>query len=288
MIGYGSLLSGYGMLAERRGGGSKLIAREAFPVTLHNARRGLAKPSSHGSYLAMDLEPLSADRPITANSEPDCNGLGALGLVFDREWAPLIARREEYDPAKFVELIELSDRARKPLGEFLLEIAERTGFNLLAYRCALRELLGYTSHGYIFHPVPLRDGRVAVAAIGSGYDGSGDPAIRSKRSEYGMDRLLALSEALCVTSLDLDRDGQIGYFIECLLGGFHGLAVADLLAGLEAANELGEALLRQIALAVPVERALFMKATSLDEPGYRRAFGGSPYPALAAFFAGSK
>ena len=27
VIGYGSLLSGYGLLAERRGGGSKLVAR---------------------------------------------------------------------------------------------------------------------------------------------------------------------------------------------------------------------------------------------------------------------
>ena len=50
VIGYGSLLSGYGMLAERRGGKSRLIACDAFPVRLLNARRGLAKPSSHGHY----------------------------------------------------------------------------------------------------------------------------------------------------------------------------------------------------------------------------------------------
>ena len=38
VIGYGSLLSGYGLLAERRGGGSRLIARDAFAVRLRNAR----------------------------------------------------------------------------------------------------------------------------------------------------------------------------------------------------------------------------------------------------------
>jgi hypothetical protein len=289
MIGYGSLLSGYGMLAERRGGGSKLVAREAFPVILGNARRGLAKPSSHGRYLAMDLEPICKDEPITADCEGDGHrdGLGALGLVFDREWAPLIARREEYCPQKFLELIDLADRAGKPLGEFLLEIAERCGFNLLAYRCALRAMLGYTSHGYIFHPLPLRDGRVAVAAVGSGYDGSGDPAVRSKRHEYGMDRLLNLSEALGVTSLDLDRDGQIGYFIECVLGGLHGLAVADLIAGLESASELGSNVVRRIAATLPLERALFMKATSLDEIGYRRVFGAELHPGLESFFSGA-
>jgi len=68
VVGYGSLLSGYGMLAERRGGGSKLVARDAFPVSLRNARRGLAKPSSHGNYLAMDLEPTRPNQPITARA----------------------------------------------------------------------------------------------------------------------------------------------------------------------------------------------------------------------------
>ena len=48
VIGYGSLLSGYGLLAERRGGGSKLIARDAFAVRLSNARRGFAKVGEYG------------------------------------------------------------------------------------------------------------------------------------------------------------------------------------------------------------------------------------------------
>src|SRR5271167_451026 len=145
VIGYGSLLSGYGMLAERRGGRSRLVARDAFPVRLTNARRGLAKPSSHGHYLAMDLEPVRRGEPIVARAGVDgAEGIGAVGLVFDREWAPLIARREEYDPAMFVELIARADAAGAPLGEFLLEIAQRTEFDLLAYRVELRKLLGYT------------------------------------------------------------------------------------------------------------------------------------------------
>src|SRR5215467_14222163 len=217
VIGYGSLLSGYGMLAHRRGGGSKLVARDAFPVTLQNARRGLAKPSSHGSYLAMDLEPLDSNQPIVGDAAGNGeDGIGALGIVFDRQWAEPLARREEYDPAKFLELLDFADRARKPLGEFLLQIAERTRFNLLAYRCALREMLNYTSNGYIFHPVPFRDGRVAIAAIGSGFEGSGDPEVRSKRNEFGMDRLLGLAEAMKITTLTLDHVGQLGYFVECV------------------------------------------------------------------------
>src|SRR5258708_26617738 len=176
MIAYGSLLSGYGILAERRGSASpsRLTARDAFPLTLTNARRGLAKPSSHGHYLAMDLEPVLAHESIVAfaTNGKDVEGIGVLGLEFDRAWAPKIARREEYDPAKFVELITLADRAGQSLGAFLLAIAERTRFNLLAYRTALRAMLDYTSEGYIFHPIPLCDGRGGVAPIGSRYEGT--------------------------------------------------------------------------------------------------------------------
>jgi hypothetical protein len=276
------------MLAERRGGGSKLIARDAFPVSLRNARRGLAKPSSHGSYLAMDLEPELPDNPITARAGRDRTKgeIGALGLVFDREWAPLISRREEYDPAKFLELIELADRSGLPLGEFLLAIAERTRFNLLAYRSALRELVGYTSHGYIFHPVPLEDGRVAIAAIGSGYEGSGDPAVRSKRHEFGMDRLLALHEALIVKTLQLDRDGQVGYFSECVLGGMHGVGVVDLVAGLQLMPELHTEVAQRVGAVLSDERNRFMRATSLDESRYRDAFG-EPDPCLESLIVGT-
>ena len=282
VIGYGSLLSGYGMLAERRGGKSRLVARDAFPVRLLNARRGLAKPSSHGHYLAMDLEPIDRALPISARAADGADGgIGALGLVFDRQWAPLISRREEYDEHKFMALIELADRAGEPLGEYLLAIARRNRWNLLAYRRALYELLGYTSEGYIFHPIPLADGRVAVAAIGSGFEGSGDAAVRSKRNEYGMDRLLTLAEALRVETFELDRDGQVGYYVECLLGGLHGLEIADLFRDLE--GDLAHALHPRFHQVVPGERERFMRATSLDEGRYRGTFGDAPHVGLRSF-----
>src|SRR5229473_825181 len=118
MVGYGSLLSGHGLLGLRRGGKSVLRPRDAFPLMLTNARRGLAKPSSHGESMAS---------------------------------------REEYSPSRFLQLLEICDRAGKPLGEFLLGIAQRVRFDLLAYRTELFEILGYSSPGYIFHPLPLDD-----------------------------------------------------------------------------------------------------------------------------------
>ena len=87
VIGYGSLLSGYGLLAERRGGGSKLIARDAFAVRLSNARRGFAKPSSHGHYLAMDLEPMRRGEPIVAHAEFDDQTKSAQAPAGSAQWA---------------------------------------------------------------------------------------------------------------------------------------------------------------------------------------------------------
>lgn len=293
MIGYGSLLSGYGILAERRGGASRLIARDAFAVTLGNARRGFAKPSTHGHYLAMDLEPIHRGEPIVARAAVNSNGkqvngaraaadeIGAVGLQFDREWAPLIARREEYSPEKFLELIDLADAAGATLGDFLLDIARRTDFDLLAYRSELRRMLDYTSPGYIFHPVPLEDGRIAIAAIGSGYEGSGDPAVRSKRNELGMDRLLTMREAMEITRFTLDRDGQTGYFAECVLGGIHGIAVNDLIPELELETDWGRALLRRLTHVAPGEPARFLTATSLESARYDIQFTGMADPALA-------
>jgi len=276
VIGYGSLLSGYGLLAARRGGRSKLVALDAEPALILNARRGLAKPSSHGNYLAMDIEPRDARLPMTARAgfvAHDGAGLGALLLTFDRSAAPLIARREEYDPDVFVRLVDLADRAGLPLGEYLLGFAREADFNLLAYRRTLRRLLGYTSPGYVFHPMPLEDGRVAIIAIGSGYEGSGDPDVISARRRHGIDRLHSFASALEVTSLDLDRAGQIGYFAECLLGGVHGLPMADLMAGFDPAAPWASELAQRVAEVMHEEAEHFVGATSLAADRYRERFG---------------
>ena len=271
VVGYGSLLSGYGLLAERRGGASRLVARDAHPIAIHNARRGLAKPSSHGSYLAMDIEPVDRGVPIKASSAADNGGIGGLLLTFDREFAPLIARREEYDPDAFERLIGIAERAGKPLGEFLMEIARETNFDLLAYRIALRTMLGYTSPGYIFHPIEIDDGRVAIIAIGSGFDGSGDPAIVSRRQQYKMDRLLSLDESLRTELPGFDRAGQIGYYAECLLGGLHGVDVGDLASGFDARCGLG-ARPRGASWADRGRRARAVSRSDLDRCGaVRRA-----------------
>jgi hypothetical protein len=273
VAGYGSLQSGHGLLTVRRNGKSRLVALEAFPLAIRNARRGLAKPTAHGRYLAMDLEPVDGHAPIAGriSLEPSAGQIGALGLVFERRWAEQLALREEYDPGRFLELIAMADRAGMPLGEFLLEIAAAVDYDLLAYRTALNRLLGYTSHGYIFHPLPLDDGRVAIVAIGSGFNGSGDPAVESRRAAAGIDRLMSLEEALKFTRLEIEPAGQLGYFLECILGGAHGLFVGDLLAELNGATV---ALAQLLAQVFDDEHRHFLDATALTAARYRQIFGG--------------
>jgi hypothetical protein len=272
IVGYGSLLSGYGLLAERRGGKSRLVARDVERVSIRNARRGLAKPSSHGSYLAMDIEPVDRSVAISASLAKDAGAIGGLLLTFDRECAPLIARREEYDPDAFERLIRLADRAELSLGEYLMEIASGTNFDLLAYRISLRTMLNYTSPGYIFHPVQVDDGRIAIIAIGSGFDGSGDSRIASRRQELGMDRLLSLEEAIGLALPDFDRAGQIGYYAECLLGGLHGIAVGDLADRFDPGADWGRELAEHFGQVAAGERARFIEATSLDHARYEERF----------------
>ncbi|MGC1398152.1 hypothetical protein [Candidatus Binatus sp.] len=280
LVGYGSLLSGYGLLAERRGGVSRLIARDAVPVSIHNARRGLAKPSSHGRYLAMDIEPVARTASITASIAAGDIGIGGLLLTFDREYAPLIARREEYDPDSFVRLIGLADRAGKPIGEFLLEIDRGANCDLLAYRIALRTILDYTSPGYIFHPVEIDDGRIAIIAIGSGFDGSGDPAIVSRRRQYKMDRLLSLDESMRTEIPGFDRAGQIGYYAECVLGGLHGLNVGDLAPQFDETAGWARELAEHLRSLAACERERFIAATSLDAARYGERFSSRRTPNL--------
>jgi hypothetical protein len=282
VVGYGSLLSGYGLLAERRGGASRLIALDAQRVSIHNARRGLAKPSSHGTYLAMDVEPIDRGVPISASSNAIDGGIGGLLLTFDREYAPLIARREEYDPDAFVQLMGLADRADKPLGEFLMEIASGTNFDLLAYRIALRTMLDYTSPGYIFHPVEIDDGRIAIVAIGSGFDGSGDPNVVSRRRQYKMDRLLSLDESMRAEIPGFDRAGQIGYYAECLLGGLHGVDVGDLAAGFDASASWARELATHLGPIAAGERERFLEATSIDAERYEALFSTRHISALTS------
>lgn len=226
----------------------------------------------------MDIEPVDCAAPISASTELDIAGIGGLLLSFDREYAPMIARREDYDPDAFERLIGLADRAGQALGEYLMEIASGTNFDLLAYRIALRSMLDYTSPGYIFHPIEIDGGRIAIIAIGSGFEGSGDPGIVSLRRQFGMDRLLSIEESIRAGIPAFDRAGQIGYCAECMLGGLHGLAVGDLAPRFDPDDGLIRELAAHLGPIAAGERDRFIEATSLDAARYRDRFSTALAP----------
>ncbi len=230
----------------------------------------------------MDIEPVNRAAPISASKELDGAGIGGLLLSFDRTDARKIAQREDYKADAFERLISLADRAGMPLGEYLMEVASATNFDLLAYRSALRATLDYTSPGYIFHPVAIDDGRVAITAIGSGFEGSGDPRVVSRRREFGMVRLLSLEESLRVELPDFDRAGQIGYYAMCVLGGLHGVDVADLAAGFDADAEWTRDLAAHLGPIAAGERERFLEATSIDASRYGERFSSRRTPDFAA------
>jgi len=230
----------------------------------------------------MDVEPVDRAKPISASIGLDGAGIGGLLLAFDRADARKIARREDYKPDAFGRLIELAERAGMPLGEYLMEIASDTNFDLLAYRGALRTMLDYTSPGYIFHPIEIDDGRIAIIAIGSGFDGSGDPEVVSRRREFGMDRLLSLEESIRAEIPGFDRAGQIGYYAECILGGLHGLDIGDLAAGFDAEAGWARDLAAHLGPLARGERERFIEATSLDAARYGERFPTRRTSSLAA------
>ena len=100
-----------------------------------------------------------------------------------------------------------------------------------------------------------------------------------------MDRLLTLAEALRIEAFELDRDGQVGYFVECLLGGFHGLESPT-----SRATSITNFIRRspRFRHVIEGERERFMQATSLDETRYRGTFGGTPHASLHRFLGESK
>jgi hypothetical protein len=229
----------------------------------------------------MDIEPVDRAAPISASKGLDGAGIGGLLLSFDRTDARKIAQREDYKADAFERLIGLADRAGMPLGEYLMEIARGTNFDLLAYRIELRALLEYTSPGYIFHPVAIDDGRVAIIAIGSGFEGSGDPSVISRRRQFGMERLLSLEESLRVELPGFDRAGQIGYYAECILGGLHGVDVGDLAPRFDPDESWTRELAAHLEPIARGERERFLEATSIDAARYTERFSSRRTPGLA-------
>jgi hypothetical protein len=256
VIGYGSLMSGCGMLAKYRKSVQPLRAQSAFRIWIGNARRGYRSMSPSDRHCTMDICDAVRGTPISASRQPKTGAIGALALLVDRSNAFELSTREDFPPDQFDRLLGLADSKGKPVEEFLLNIAKNADFDGQAYRSALESLLDTKLPPYIFYPVPFDDGQTGILAA-------------------GMNTMLwSMNEALAHTQ---DTDAQLLYFAECLLAGLHGVSVDDLAGPSNAklgswAPNLQQEFLNLYNKMSSEELSCFLEAISLPMNEYRRSF----------------
>ena len=268
VIGYGSLMSGLGL--EPFG---NLRVRGAARVALLNARRGFGKFSQHGDRFAMVLEadyphqPLEA-RALAPDAPPSEGPEGVLLLLQPSDLARL-SDREGYSSGALQRLREEARLARQDLAEFLWALFVAAELNLAAFRQRLFKLVGYTSPHYIPHPVRLDASRVALTFLAPGREGSGSERVVPVRVRTGTTTLMTLPDAW----RRKPNRTQLAYFLACLLGGAHGIAVHDLLEPLADERGLGLRIRGALGDELRHEVARFLTATGLDTSSYWQAFG---------------
>lgn len=268
MIGYGSLMSGFGLLNFGR-----LRVRAAARVALQNARRGFAKFSQHGDRFALALEPMRHDQPIEARTLPPDAPVSAdlegISLLVPPNDFGRLCDREGYSSGAVQRLRQEAAARREDLGAYLWAIFADAGHEIPAFRQELFKLVGYTSPHYVPHPVRLDGNRFAVTFLAPGREGSGSERVVPVRVRTGNDALLSAPEAW----RRKPNQSQLQYFATCFLGGLHGIGVQDLLAPLAEERGLADRLRRIIAGEQPHELARFLDMTGLDHAAYWNAFG---------------
>jgi hypothetical protein len=256
VIGYGSLMSGCGMLAKYRKSVQPLRAQSAFRIWIGNARRGYRFMSPADLHCTMDICDAARGTPISASRQPKAGAIGALALLVDRSNACELSTREDFPPEQFDRLLGCADSKGEPVEEFLLNIAKKANFDGQAYRSALESLLDTKLPPYIFYPVPFDDGQTGILAA-------------------GMNTMLwSMNEALAQTQ---DTDAQLVYFAECLLAGLHGVSVDDLVGPDNGNLGAWPPNLRQEFINIynkmsSEELSCFLEAISLSMNEYRRWF----------------
>ncbi len=268
MIGYGSLMSGFGL--EPFG---HLRVRGAGRIALLNARRGFGKFSQHGDRFALVLEPDFTHQPIGARmlapDAPPSEGPEGLALLVQPSDLARLSDREGYSSGALQRLREEARLAHQDLGEFLWSLFAEAELNLGAFRQRLFKLVGYTSPHYVPHPVRLDDERVAITFLAPGREGTGSERVVSVRVRTGHTTLMSLPEAW----RRKPNRTQLAYFLACLLGGVHGIGVHDLLDPLADERGLSQRIRSALADELRPEVARFLQTTGLDSTTYGQAFG---------------
>jgi hypothetical protein len=268
VIGYGSLMSGFGMLDFGR-----LRVRAAARVALQNARRGFGKFSQHGDRFAMLLEPVRSAEPIEAHTlpadAPVTADLEGISLLVPPNDFGRLCDREGYSSGAVQRLRQEAAARRQDLAAYLWTMFADAGHDIPAFRQQLFKLVGYTSPHYIPHPIRLDGTRFAVTFLAPGREGSGSERVVPVRVRTGNDTLLTAGEAWHRKP----NQSQLQYFAACMLAGMHGVCVQDLLTPLTEDLGLANRLRRTIMGEQQQELSRFLDMTGLDHATYWNAFG---------------
>ncbi len=268
VIGYGSLMSGLGLSSLGR-----LQVRAAVRLALLNARRGFGKFSQHGDRFAMVLEAERAERPIEgrvlAPDTPVTTPLEAIGLVVQPNDLARLGDREGYSGGAVRRLREEASRQRQGLAAFLWSMLVEAGHDTATFRQRMFKLVSYTSPHYLPHPVPLGDDQFAVTFLAPGREGSGSERVVPVRVRTNNESLMTATEAW----RRKPNRTQLDYFVTCLLGGVHGISMADVLASLPEDTGLCDRVRAGIVAEQRQELPRFLDMTGLDHAAYWRSFG---------------
>lgn len=267
VIGYGSLMSGRGLAASGR-----LRVQQASIVALPGCRRGFAKLSRYGDRFAMDLElerlPLRGYR-IVPTAAPSSE-VEALALTVSLADACRLAQREGYDPAVLQQLAQEAQAQGLTLAGFLWQLYSEAEYEVVPYRRRLFAITAFTSAHYIPHPVRLGDAETALVFLAPGFEGTGADEVISVRQRTGIRTVMRTEE----TWRRKPTEDQLTYFIDCLLGGRHGICVRDLLPAACTEPQLCAQLRAGLAAALVHEVDRFLAVTGLSWVQYQQAFGG--------------
>lgn len=267
VIGYGSLMSGRGLAAS-----GPLRVRQAAIVALTGCRRGFAKLSRYGDRFAMDLElerlPLRGYRMVPTMAPS--GEVEALALTVPLADACRLAHREGYDPAVLQQLATRAEAQGLTLAGFLWQLYGEAEYDVVGYRRQLFAMTAFTSAHYIPHPVRLGDTEEALVFLAPGFEGTGADEVISVRQYTGIRTVMGTEE----TWRQKPTRDQLSYFIDCLLGGAHGISVRDLLPCGYREPQLWAQLRAGIAEVLVHEIDRFLAVTGLSWAQYQQAFGG--------------
>jgi hypothetical protein len=268
VIGYGSLMSGLGLLQS-----GPLRVRAAVRIALHHARRGFGKFSQHGDRFAMVLEPVGEHQPIEARTvsvtDPPGEVPEGIGLLVQGNDLAQLCDREGYSGGAARRLRDEATQRGQDLAAFLWTLLADTGFDTPRFRQRLFSLVGYTSPHYLPHPVRLDEQRFALTFLAPGREGTGSARIVPVRVRTGNESLMTVSEAW----RRKPNRTQLSYFVTCLLAGVHGVCIGDILDPLAHDPALAQHLRTAVAAEQRQELRRFLDMTGLDQAAYWEAFG---------------